>query len=77
MTLLQKIDRVLEQFNDGKDNSYSLGMKDLIETAKYDPDEYTIEERCVYENGSYEDGFHISVLIGECILENNPNMFNE
>lgn len=73
MTLLQKIDRVLEQFNGGKDNWYSKNMKIRINHPQYGHD----DEKIYYASDSNYNLFNIEHLIGHCILENNPNMFNE
>lgn len=68
-TLLEKIQIVLNKYNNGKDNKYSLNMKELL--LKYNYSANNTEEWII----DFDIYPSISELIGICILENNPDLF--
>lgn len=69
MTLLEKIDIVLKKYNNGEDNSYSSNMKELLLKYNYSANQ---TEEWIIDFDIYPS---ISELIGICILDNNPDLF--
>ncbi len=68
-TLLEKIDIVLKKYNNGEDNNLSIYMKAVIQQKYY---KYLDNSMVVNERGVY---YNIEELIGTCILNNNPDLF--
>lgn len=74
-TLLQKIDIVLEKYNNGKDNSYSVVMKHIIEHKDELHVVETIDALIANDDKNSHRVLTIKELIGICVLNNNPNLF--
>lgn len=68
-SLLEKIQIVLDKYNNGKDNGYSKDFKKYTK-AKW---EQTVEQDCIFDEGN--NSYSIQELIGICILDNNPDLF--
>ena len=69
MTLKDKIQIVLDKYNGGNGNYYS---KNMIQMIKGNP-ELDMNENCISEDLIE---FSIWELIGICITQNNPDLFN-
>lgn len=74
-SLLEKIQIVLDKYNNGEDNSYSLVMKHTIEHMDELYIIETIDSLIDIDDGKCPRVLTLKELIGICILDNNPDLF--